>query len=318
MAALGELHTAENIPQLVDWTVNNLSEQFGCDFSVWTQFDNRGEMRSAILGNIVDVSSWKYGAVIAHFVRSEHPVLSRFLETQSSSEAGRNSDFIPQNFLDNTSLYREAYRHIGARRQLSSIFKGPEGSIYTCAFGRNGADYTAEQAGAIRTLTLHFQLALSKLWHIESLERSAENSIQFHAVWSNKWYFSFISDSGAQFFQRHFRETRALYEIPGRLSHSFRAAEIIPQKIRCDLGRQWIVSAGRYNRRELKVNVREGSMLTLREEEILSWVSQGKRDSEIGMILGISSRTVGKHLENILSKLNVETRGAAAATWKQF
>lgn len=53
--------------------------------------------------------------------------------------------------------------------------------------------------------------------------------------------------------------------------------------------------------------------LTHREAEVLFWIMQGKRDSEIAIILDISTKTVSKHLERILSKLNVETRGAATA-----
>lgn len=53
--------------------------------------------------------------------------------------------------------------------------------------------------------------------------------------------------------------------------------------------------------------------LTMREAEVLVWVVQGKRDSEIGVILGISTKTVSKHMERIFLKMNVETRGAAVA-----
>jgi DNA-binding CsgD family transcriptional regulator len=55
--------------------------------------------------------------------------------------------------------------------------------------------------------------------------------------------------------------------------------------------------------------------LTSRESEILRWIAKGKRDREIGTILNCSSRTVQKHVQNILEKLQVETRGAAAAWW---
>ena len=48
-----------------------------------------------------------------------------------------------------------------------------------------------------------------------------------------------------------------------------------------------------------------------RETEILSWVTQGKTNPEIGMILGISPRTVQKHLEHIYGRLGVENRHAA-------
>src|SRR5690606_5772527 len=51
--------------------------------------------------------------------------------------------------------------------------------------------------------------------------------------------------------------------------------------------------------------------LTRRESEILHWIGEGKRNSEIGTILGISSRTVEKPVEHLLEKLGVETRTAA-------
>jgi DNA-binding CsgD family transcriptional regulator len=52
--------------------------------------------------------------------------------------------------------------------------------------------------------------------------------------------------------------------------------------------------------------------LTPREAEVLFWVSQGKKNSAIAIILGVSTATVEKHLEHILAKLMVETRTAAA------
>jgi DNA-binding CsgD family transcriptional regulator len=52
--------------------------------------------------------------------------------------------------------------------------------------------------------------------------------------------------------------------------------------------------------------------LTQRENEVLHWVAEGKRNSEISRILELSPRTVGKHLEHVFVKLGVETRTAAA------
>jgi len=51
--------------------------------------------------------------------------------------------------------------------------------------------------------------------------------------------------------------------------------------------------------------------LSRRETEILSWVAHGKTNAEIGAILGISPRTVQKHLERIYGRLGVENRHAA-------
>lgn len=53
--------------------------------------------------------------------------------------------------------------------------------------------------------------------------------------------------------------------------------------------------------------------LTPREAEVLLWLSYGKSNRMISDILGISPRTVNKHLEQVFRKLGVETRAAAAA-----
>ena len=52
--------------------------------------------------------------------------------------------------------------------------------------------------------------------------------------------------------------------------------------------------------------------LTPREREILQWVGAGKSDAQIASILGLSARTVQKHLEHVYVKLGVENRTAAA------
>ncbi|WP_315838777.1 response regulator [Bradyrhizobium prioriisuperbiae] len=53
--------------------------------------------------------------------------------------------------------------------------------------------------------------------------------------------------------------------------------------------------------------------LTAREGEVLAWLSKGKANRDIAQILGLSPRTVDKHLEQIYAKLGVENRTAAAA-----
>ncbi len=53
--------------------------------------------------------------------------------------------------------------------------------------------------------------------------------------------------------------------------------------------------------------------LSRRECEVFSWMSEGKRDAEIAVILNISPRTVNHHVRAILRKLGAETRTAATA-----
>ncbi|WP_028009389.1 response regulator transcription factor [Solimonas flava] len=53
--------------------------------------------------------------------------------------------------------------------------------------------------------------------------------------------------------------------------------------------------------------------LTQREAEVLLWISRGKSNRDISEILGISPRTVNKHLEQVFEKLGVENRASATA-----
>jgi len=50
---------------------------------------------------------------------------------------------------------------------------------------------------------------------------------------------------------------------------------------------------------------------TLREAEVLFWISQGKSNHDIGVILGAKTGAICKHVEHILGKLNVENRATA-------
>jgi DNA-binding response OmpR family regulator len=52
--------------------------------------------------------------------------------------------------------------------------------------------------------------------------------------------------------------------------------------------------------------------LTLRESEVLLWIARGKSNRDIADILGLSHRTVNKHLEQVYAKLGVENRASAA------
>jgi DNA-binding CsgD family transcriptional regulator len=51
--------------------------------------------------------------------------------------------------------------------------------------------------------------------------------------------------------------------------------------------------------------------LSKREQVVLSWLQQGLSNKEIAQALGISPRTVQKHLQRIYHHLGVQTRAEA-------
>ncbi len=74
-----------------------------------------------------------------------------------------------------------------------------------------------------------------------------------------------------------------------------------------------LIRLNELNPKQDVVDLRDRLHLTLREAEVLLWVSYGKSNIDISDVLKISPRTVQKHLERIYEKLGVETRSAAAA-----
>ena len=66
-------------------------------------------------------------------------------------------------------------------------------------------------------------------------------------------------------------------------------------------------------RAESKARRTPANVLTAREIEVLALVAQGISNQDIGERLFISSFTVKRHIANILTKLDLPTRAAAAA-----
>src|SRR5581483_7926859 len=58
------------------------------------------------------------------------------------------------------------------------------------------------------------------------------------------------------------------------------------------------------------------ALLSAREREVLERVAHGARNKEVAAVLGISEFTVKRHVQNILQKLVLPSRGAAASFYR--
>jgi DNA-binding NarL/FixJ family response regulator len=67
--------------------------------------------------------------------------------------------------------------------------------------------------------------------------------------------------------------------------------------------------------RDIRMGTRATSVdnLTARERQVLSLVAGGSTNREIAEELGLSPKTVNRHVENIFDKLGVSSRAAAVA-----
>ena len=59
-------------------------------------------------------------------------------------------------------------------------------------------------------------------------------------------------------------------------------------------------------------------LITERQLECLSWVQEGKSATDIGAILGLSGRTVEKHIIKVCGHLGVKTRVQAVVRAREL
>lgn len=79
-----------------------------------------------------------------------------------------------------------------------------------------------------------------------------------------------------------------------------------------DLRQQW--HPGERGGTSPRAGAREGASITLRGADVLTWAMRGEPDEAIGERLGLTTGTVGKHLDNTFAKLGVHSR--AEALWR--
>jgi DNA-binding CsgD family transcriptional regulator len=111
--------------------------------------------------------------------------------------------------------------------------------------------------------------------------------------------------------ERHAAGTR-IKPLPGCLSRSGPGGTLTLRLAPLRLPEEWLLILSEAATQDLEAMLRPLG-LSRRQSEVVRWLLEGKTNSEIGMILGISSRTVQKHLEHLFADLGVETRTAATA-----
>ena len=118
-----------------------------------------------------------------------------------------------------------------------------------------------------------------------------------------------------QFTSSRRRPHRRRYTHATHLHHTYSSKGIFRRRARISSSDSSVKAATLRKRRPTKINPQSPAFCSLspRENQVLHWVSQGKTNKEIGVILELSPRTVQKHLEHIYQKMGVESRTAAAA-----
>jgi DNA-binding CsgD family transcriptional regulator len=254
------------------------------------------------------------------------------------------SDFTTLRQFRQKGLYHEFYRCSGTNYQIVLAFPADNEATVCIVFNRRLRNFTEDDRALLHILEPHLADAYRKAKSRTEMERAlalknlteGEDAL---LVATESGECAFATKQAERLCQEWFGEF-AEGELPADIRQWLETnpsprANLIRNKgqrrleVKCSTPAALIQPAGflvntdplclarviRFQERpaEPSAEVLQSLGLTPREAEVLAWIAQGKRNSEIAVILGNQTRTVGKHVENVLGKLRAETRSAAAA-----
>jgi DNA-binding CsgD family transcriptional regulator len=270
----------------------------------------------------------------------EHPLVAHYRDSRDARPWSLY-DFTTRDDFHRSALYRKLYRPLGIEYQLAMLLPNPAAGLHAVAVNRSNEDFSDAERQTLELLWPHLTQAarnvrvLSRLRDLAMVSTQAEGrgiivlDRQGHVelcteqarVWLNKYCAEGYPRRKIQLPQRvvTWLTTQLGDAVGERGIPAGHPEPLIVPRADAFLVVRLVADHGRGQHllilEEESLRAPPGSLqglgLTEREAEVLAWVAQGKSNREIGMILGMSARTVQKHLEHVFEKLEVESRTAA-------
>jgi DNA-binding CsgD family transcriptional regulator len=269
----------------------------------------------------------------------QHPWGQRVLTTPDYG-VHTVSDFMPDRMFHRLDLYQQYYRHLGISRQLGVSLSVPPALFIPIVINRDGRDYGSRERQMLDVLRPH----LTQAFHnVQAWERMNERRSSLRRLFQtlNKALIEidrngkiiWTSPGAESFFLRHrLRDPKLASYVPSPLldwllnstrrreSQRMLSTPAKPLRLRTAYGILTVHLLETTERVHLLFEDQSGtfpsdgelaSQLSPREWEVLRILPTGSSNDQIARLLGISGRTVQKHLEGIYAKLGVENRTAA-------
>lgn len=265
--------------------------------------------------------------------REDGPVyLSRLRNVLDSATTTHR--MISEEAFSRTTLFNEALRPIGIYRRLEALHFGVSGVTISAIRGRGAGDFSDVDVWVVNQLARHFSSAVDRML------KENDSHVMIRGARTSVDRFSWLVCDDDGFIVRSTPESARVL----KLCLGLNATPVrIPPAWREELRRRQRghpAEVFRYVRAGVRMSVHpvpirsspgENSVgfilyppvadplqpmlemgLSRREAEVMRWAAEGRSNAEIAELLGISALTAKKHMENVLHKLGVQTRTAAA------
>jgi DNA-binding CsgD family transcriptional regulator len=320
-----ELHSFRSQSSLLDWLLDSaLPQLIPSDWLSYNDVDVRNPQNSVSI--VTPKARPALAPLLPRFkeVVHQHPLVVGQIQADDFP-VRKISDFLTEEAYHKLALYQDVYRHVGVEYQIAVPIKSTPDHIAAFALSRQHGDYTERDRAILEMLRPHLVVAFNNL----ALAAQSKIVLEGTTLALGELCSAMLIVD---------RTNRILYHtgpglgwigatypgiLPERISGWLRSRDGAPQPpafiLKSDTCRIRIRSTPtRAPERLLLVLTREEDSpslaltsdlaLTKREYEVANWIRQGKATAEIAVIIGVSPRTVHKHVQHIYEKLGVETR----------
>jgi DNA-binding CsgD family transcriptional regulator len=299
---------------------------------------NPATMEFSNIGSTPESSGAKVEKLLEMYLR-EHPWLIRYMGT-GDGRAGRVSDCLSRRQFQDTGLYGGFYRQYDIEDDLCLIASAdtPQPAAIVWHRDRRFTDRELSMAHLVQPFIIQAIQNARMMSRLHSqakmLERGLESARAGVIDCDAEGRVRLITALARQYLTEYFGETKGLdrqlpQELLGWMRRQYallhqddlgqarppfavqKGGNRLTVQMQSSDGVNLLVLEETASGRKMAANAEHS--LSLREREVLAWAAQGKTNSSIAAILGMSSQTAKKHMEHILHKMGVENRTAAVA-----
>ncbi|MDP9072559.1 MAG: LuxR C-terminal-related transcriptional regulator [Actinomycetota bacterium] len=319
----GSLVEVDSVAALRQRTVEVLPRLVGSTLVAWNEVDFTGNRIDAVIAPVLEPEDLYRRLAEAFMVHvGDHPVIRNY-ERTGDGRPYAISDFLSQADFHATGIYQNFYRTLGAEDQLSFIL--PDATrLIGIALNRERRGFSRRDRSTCNLLRPHLvhvyrnvaaRAEVQRM--LTALDRLAERQGAALIILDRHLVPQHIGADAQRILSRFFAgwDARALPEPVGAWlrepAHSWplvyqrHGRDVVVRRVQTAEGDVLLLSESTGPDRTSNLR-RLG--LTARESDVFLLVYEGLATKRIAAELGISPRTVEKHVQRVLDKLGVQSR----------
>ncbi len=329
LAAVAELNADFDPKTLAERALSAASKIIAADSVTFTGFDSQGEY-AGLLWDTGKISPEEMEIFAAHMY--ENPLVGAYV-IERRPEVLTATDLIRREEYEKTTVYNEFYKQVGVESQLVAPLPISDELFMSCSVNTGRSNFPERDRLLLTLFAPHLVNAIRSAFAYQRLDAALEIEARGIVAVDSKGKPVFVSEFARRLFDKYLPgEKRKANSLPETVASWIKQTNLIakankftlpvePLKITNQKGELIVRLTYNEPSREIILLLEEKRFatpklfeqlnMTKREAEMLFWITQGKSDEVIARLCGISPRTVHKHVENIYTKLGVETRTAA-------